>query len=162
MYRWLVLIHVISVFGFLMAHGISVGVAFTLRRERKLERIQALMNLSSSSLGFLHGSIAILFLTGIVIGFVGHWWSWGWIWLSLGLLIAIYTYMGIAASGYYSQVRKAIGLAYMQGFKPHPAGEPACPEEINALLNRSRPIWLALVGFGSLAIIAWLMMSKPF
>jgi uncharacterized membrane protein len=43
-----------------------------------------------------------------------------------------------------------------------PAGEPACPEEINALLSRSRPIWLALVGFGSLAIIAWLMMTKPF
>lgn len=162
MYRWLVFLHLMSVFGFLIAHGVSVGVAFALRQERKLERIQALLNLSSSSLGVLHGSIAILFLTGIVGGFVGRWWSRGWIWLSLGLLIAVYIYMGIAASNYYGQVRKAAGLAYMQGFKQRPPVEPACAEEINALLSRSRPIWLALVGFSSLAIIAWLMMAKPF
>jgi hypothetical protein len=153
---------VLGVFGFLMAHGISVGVAFTLRRERELERIRALLNLSSSSLGVLHGSIAVLFITGIVSGFIGHWWSRGWIWLSLALLIGIYIYMGFAASGYYSEVRRAAGLAYMEGFKPHPAGDPACPEEISALLSRSRPIWLALVGFGSQAMIARLMMSKPF
>ena len=73
MYRWLVLLHVLGVFGFLMAHGISVSVAFTLRRERKFENIQALLNLSNSSLGVLHGSLAVLFLTGIVIGFIGHW-----------------------------------------------------------------------------------------
>lgn len=126
----LVLLHVLGVFGFLMAHGISVGVAFALRKEREPERIQALLNLSSSTLGALHGSIAMLFLTGVVLGFLGHWWRQGWIWLSLGLLVAIYIYMGIAASGYYGQVRKAVGLAYMQGFKPHPAGEPARPEEI--------------------------------
>jgi len=162
MYRWLVFLHVLSVFGFLMAHGISVGVAFNLRRERELARIQALLNLSSRSLAALHGSITILFITGIVIGSIGHWWSQGWIWLSLGLLIAIFTYMGIAASGYYSQVRKAVGLPHMKGFKQRLPTEPACADEINALLNHLRPIWLALLGFGSLAIIAWLMMSKPF
>ena len=162
MYRWLVLLHVSGVFGFLMAHGISVSVAFSLRRERKLENLQALLNLSSSSLGVLHGSIAVLFLTGIVSGFIGHWWSMGWIWLSLGLLIAIYVYMGIAASGYYGQVRKAVGLMYMEGFKPQPQLEPARAEEINALLNRSQPVSLAVIGLGSLAIIAWLMMFKPF
>lgn len=162
LYRWLILLHVLSVFGFLMAHGISVGVAFTLRKEREVARIQALLNLSGNSLGALHGSIALLFLTGIVIGFAGHWWNRGWIWLSLGLLIALYTYMGIAAAGYYREVRKAVGLPYMEKFKVQPAIQPARPEEINALLNRSQPIWLALVGFGGLAILAWLMMSKPF
>ncbi|MCB8983532.1 MAG: hypothetical protein H6659_06895 [Ardenticatenaceae bacterium] len=162
MYRLLVLLHVLSVFAFLMAHGISDGVAFALRRERELSRIQALLNLSGSSLGVLHGSITLLFLTGIVTGFIGDWWNRGWIWLSIGLLVAMYAYMGIAASGYYRQVRKAAGLAYMQGFKPHPASQPACPDDLDALLNHTRPIWSALVGFASLAIIAWLMMSKPF
>lgn len=142
MYPWLVLLHMLVVFGFLMAHGIAVSVAFNLRRERELDRIQALLNLSSSTLGVLHGSIAILFLTGIIAGFLGHWWDRGWIWLSLGLLIAMYVYMGIAASGYFSQVRKAVGLAYMQGSKPHPAGEPASPEEINTCwVNSVRSGW---------------------
>ena len=162
MYLWLVLLHVLGVFGFLMAHGISVSVAFTLRGERKLERIRALLDLSSSTLGMLHGSIMILFLTGIIVGFMGRWWGRGWIWLSLGLLIAIYVYMGIAASGFYGQVRKAAGLAYMQRFKPQPAVEPASVEELDTLLNQSRPVLLAVVGFGGLAVIAWLMMFKPF
>jgi hypothetical protein len=129
-----------------MAHGISVSVAFKLRGERNPERIRALLDLSGSTLGVLHGSIGVLFLTGIIVGFMGRWWGRGWIWLALGLLIAIYVYMGIAGSGYYSQVRKAAGLEYMEGFKPHPSGEPASSEEIGALLNRSRPIQLAVTG----------------
>jgi hypothetical protein len=70
--------------------------------------------------------------------------------------------MGIAASGFYSQVRKAVGLAYMRGFKPQPPGEVASIEEIDALLKRSRPVSLAVIGLVGLAIIAWLMMFKPF
>jgi len=162
MYQWLILLHVLSVFGFLMAHGISVGVAFALRRERNLEHIRALLNLSSSALGVLHGSIMILFLSGIAGGFIGQWWGRGWIWVSLGLLLAMYIYMGVAASGYYSRVRKAVGLNYMEGYKPKPAVLPAGNGEIDTLLRQSRPITLALAGFGSLALIAWLMMFKPF
>ena len=162
MYSWLVFLHVLGVFGFLMAHGISASVAFKLRNERNAERIRALLDLSSSSLGILHGSIGVLLLTGVIVGFLGRWWGRGWIWLALGLLIAIYIYMGIAGSGYYSQVRKAAGLEYMEGFKPRPPAEPATSEEIEALLNRSRPVQLAVIGFGSLAVIAWLMMFKPF
>ena len=130
MYRWLVVLHVLSVFGFLTALGISVGVAFILRQERKLETIQALLNFSSSSIGGLHGSIMILLLMGVANGFIGDWWGRGWIWLSLGLLIAIYIYMGTQAAGYYSEVRKAVGLAYMQGFKQQPPLEPVPAEEI--------------------------------
>ena len=161
MYGWLILWHVLSVFGFLMAHGISVGVAFALRRERKLGTIQALLNLSGSSIGVLHGSILILLITGIVDGFIGGWWGRGWIWLSLGLLIVIYIYMGTTAAGYYREVRRAVGLAYMQGFKPQPPLEPAPSDEINALLSQSQPVKLAVIGLGCLAIIAWLMIAKP-
>lgn len=162
MYQWLILLHVLSVFGFLMAHGISVGVAFALRRERNLERIRALLNLSSSALGALHGSIMILFLSGIAGGFIGQWWGRGWIWVSLGLLLAMYIYMGVAAAGYYSRVRKSVGLNYMEGYKQKPAVLPAGDGEIDTLLRQSRPISLAVAGFGSLALLAWLMVFKPF
>ena len=162
MYTWLVFLHVLGVFGFLMAHGISASVAFKLRHERNPERMRALLDLSSSSLGILHGSIGVLLLTGVIVGFLGRWWGRGWIWLSMGLLIAVYVYMGIARSDYYSQVRKAAGLGYMEGFKLRPPAEPANSAEIEALLNHSRPVQLAVIGFGSLAVIAWLMMFKPF
>jgi len=70
--------------------------------------------------------------------------------------------MGVVAAGYYREVRKAVGLPYMANFKQQPAVPAAPPAEIDALLNRSQPIWLALVGFGGLALLAWLMMVKPF
>ena len=111
MYSWLVFLHILGVFGFLMAHGVSASVAITLRRERNPERIRSLLDLSSSSIGILHSSIFLLLLTGIINGFIGQWWGRGWIWVSLGLLIAVYVYMGIAASSFYGRVRKATGLA---------------------------------------------------
>ena len=162
MYLWLVFLHVLSLFGFLMAHGVSVSVAFTLRHERNPHRIQTLLNLSGSAIGILNLSILLLMATGIAAGFMGHWWGRAWIWLSLGLLLAISIYMAITASGYYGQVRKAVGLAYRQGSKENKPTEPASPEEINALLNQSQPLVLAVIGFGGLAVISWLMMFKPF
>ena len=162
LYPWLNYLHILGVFSFLMAHGVSAGVAFALRRERNPERIRSLLDLSSSSIGILHSSIFLLLLTGIINGFIGQWWGRGWIWLSLAILIAIYVYMGLAASGFYSQVRKATGLAYMEGFKQHLPAEPASQQEIDALLKSPRPIQLAATGLGGLAIIAWLMIFKPF
>ena len=122
MYPWLVFLHVIALFGFIMSHGVSVSVAFALRKERNPDRIQTLLNLSGGSIGILNGSILIILLTGIVSGFIGQWWGRGWIWLSLGLLLATSIYMAFVGSGYYGQVRKAIGLAYMENFKGAPAG----------------------------------------
>ena len=160
MYPWLVFLHVLGVFGFLMAHGVSISVAFALRSERNPDHIRTLLNLSSSSLGILQGSILILLLTGIVIGFIGHWWQSGWIWLALGLLIATFAYMYFAGTVYYSQVRKLIGLPRMDDNGQET--DPANRVEINTLLGQARPVWLAAIGFGSLAVIAGLMMFKPF
>ena len=162
MYPWLVFLHVIALFGFMMSHGVSVSVAFALRKERNPDRIQTLLNLSGGSIGILNGSILIILLTGIVSGFIGQWWGRGWIWLSLGLLLATSIYMAFVGSGYYGQVRKAIGLAYMENFKGRPPVERASAEELDKLLNQSHPVILAVIGFGSLAVITWLMKFKPF
>ncbi|TLN05669.1 hypothetical protein FDZ74_13420, partial [bacterium] len=113
MNSWLVFLHVLAVFGFLMAHGVSVAVALTLRKERRVERIRALLALSGGAVGILDASILILLLTGVVNGFIGHWWGRLWIWLSLGLLIFISVYMSTSATNFYHQVRKAVGEPYM-------------------------------------------------
>ena len=47
-------------------------------------------------------------------------------------------------------------------FKPQPAGPVAGPEELEALLNSGRPMLVAAIGIGGLAILLWLMMFKPF
>jgi len=110
----------------------------------------------------MYASLGLLLLTGIIAAFMGNWWGRGWIWLSLGLLVAIMVAMTALGSRYYTQVRKAVGVEYMEGMKMQPPLDPASPEVIDALLARGRPMLIAVIGFGGIAVIAWLMMFKPF
>ncbi len=161
-YAWLNFLHVLGVFGFLMAHGISAGVAFALRRERDLERVRALLTLSGGSYGVMYLSLLVLLVTGIVTGFLGRWWGQAWIWVALGLLIAIIVAMFVLGSRTYGAARKAAGLPYYEGGKTNPPLETASAEEMDAILNAGQPVLLTVIGAGGLAIIAWLMMFKPF
>ena len=38
MYQWLVFAHILSIFGFLLAHGPTIAVALALSRQREVER----------------------------------------------------------------------------------------------------------------------------
>jgi hypothetical protein len=48
LYQWIVYVHILAVFAFLLAHGTATAITFKLRRERKIERIRALLDLSRS------------------------------------------------------------------------------------------------------------------
>lgn len=162
MYQWLVFLHILGIFGLLLAHGASVSVSFALRRERRLERVRALLELSSNSYGVMYLSLLVLLISGIVAGVMGNWWGRGWIWISLVLLIGITAAMGALGSRVYGGTRKAIGLPYFENWKIHPPIEPASAEAIDALLAKGNPVLLTIIGLGGLAVIAWLMMFKPF
>ena len=162
MYPWLVWLHVIGGFGFILAHGASAAVAYRLRKERDLERVRALLDLSSSTVAVLYASLLVMLIAGIVAGFLAKWWGMGWIWVSLVLTLAIIVWMYLTVSRSYGNLRKAVGLPYMAGGRPQPAVEPASAEEINAMLERGQPALQTVVGFGGLVIILWLMMFKPF
>lgn len=163
MYRWIVFLHIAGIFGFLLSHGSSAGVAFALRHERKPERLRALLQLSGSALPVFYASLLVLIAAGILSAFLGHWWRQGWIWASIVLLIAMVAGMWSIGSQHYHRVRKAVGMGYMQGMKFHPhEAEQASPEELEVLLARGRPMLLAAIGYGGALIIAGLMWFKPF
>ena len=48
LYRLVVLLHVIFVFGYLLAHRVSAAVAFALKKERDIRRVRALLDLSAA------------------------------------------------------------------------------------------------------------------
>jgi uncharacterized membrane protein len=155
MYSWVVFLHVAGVFGFLLAHGASVAAMFKLRTERKRERIRTLIELSATSMTAFYASIVVLLGAGIVAGFIGNWWRMLWIWISLGLFLVIAGSMYPLASGYFRRIRIAV--------ETRPSGAPmASAEEIDELLGSSRPLLVALVGFGGILVILWLMILKPF
>lgn len=162
MYQILVFLHVLGVLGFMMAHGASASMAFRVRRESNVERIKALLDVSGTAAIVMWLSLLLLIVAGIVLGFMGRWWSRGWIWTSMGLLLAMGIIMGIYTGRHYHGLRKLVGLPYMEGSKERPAEEPASHEEILALISDSKPMVLAITGFGGIGVILWLMMFKPF
>lgn len=164
MYRWIIYLHIFAAIFFFYSHGASGLVSLRLRTERDPIRIRNMMETYANNLGFglLYVSLLVLLVTGIAAGFIARWWHMAWIWLSLGLLIVITVAMYVIGTSYYSKVRKAIGMEYMEGGKVQPPQPPASPELLEALLSRSPALHLLLIGFGGLAVILWLMMFKPF
>ena len=162
MYNWLVFLHVLAALTFFLAHGASASMAFRLKKERELARIQAMLDLSGTSFAVFGISLLALLIAGIVAGFVGHWWKFGWIWVSLGLFLAVAIWMGIYGRRLYQPLRKAAGMPYMEGNKEMPAVEPASEAEIATLLDGTKPALLAGVSYGLIAATVWLMIFKPF
>jgi hypothetical protein len=154
-YRWWLFLHLAGIFLFLTAHGVSVGVAFRLRKERDPRRVLALRELSASSVNGMYVGIALLLLAGVVMGFMGDWWDMGWIWVSLGILVATIVVMAILATPYYKRVA-FVGKALSEG------STAVGQAEFAALLSSSRPLVVAAIGFGALLAILYLMLFKPF
>jgi plastocyanin len=153
-YRWWVFLHIAGVFGFLVAHGASVTVAFKLRGERDPRRIVGLLELSASSVRALYASLGVLLLGGIVAGFAGHWWGYAWIWASIGILLLVMVAMWTMASPYYRRV--GVVARAMAG-----GSEAVTHEQLDGILRSRRPWSIAWIGFGGLLAILYLMLFKP-
>jgi hypothetical protein len=163
MYRWIIFLHVLSAFAFFLAHGATAAAMFKVRGERDPARISALLDLSPAVGGAMALTLLFILVTGILAGFMGGWWSRGWIWAALVLLVAITFVMTFAGRFYFNRVRHAIGQATDDDQKKKIAPPPALPpDELAAVINSGRPMLLAIVGLGGLAVITWLMMFKPF
>jgi Predicted integral membrane protein (DUF2269) len=160
LYPWVVLVHVIAAFLFILAHGASAIVSFRLRAERDPTRILALLDLSASTIGPMYGTLGLLLLAGIAAGIMGNWFSKGWIWLALGIFVAITVLMYVVATTYYVGVRRALGQ--VRAGSKEPAPQPLPTEQLLALLDSRRPEAIAAIGVVGLVVILWLMEFKPF
>lgn len=159
LYQWMVFLHIAGVFAFLVAHGVSVGVAFRVRRERDPRRIMALLDLSSWSVSLMYLGLVLLLGGGVTAGFSpgipGSWWGDGWIWVSLGTLLLVMIAMYAVAATYYRRLRLIVG-AMADG------SQAVGDERLADLLEGPRPWVLAVIGFGGVLFILYLMLFKPF
>jgi len=154
-YQYWVFLHVAGVLGFVMAHGVSVAVAFRIRKERDPTRMLSLLQLSTSSVTWLYISILVLIGAGVVAGFIGDWWSQGWIWTALIAFVLTMVAMYILASTYYKRLR-TIAEAMAGG------SQAVSEERLAEVVSGPRAWVIAVVGFGSLVFILYLMLFKPF
>jgi hypothetical protein len=160
--RWLVFIHVLSAITFFLAHGASAAMVFKVRSETDLARLRAMLDLSISTFKLYALSFLIMGLTGLTMPFLIHIWSKVWIWLSIILILFVAVWMGLVNEKQIKQLRRLVGLPYMQGNREYPAESPASPQEVSALLKKINPYQWALVGYGVPVLVLWLMIFKPF
>src|SRR5262245_39179032 len=145
LYQWIVYVHILAVFAFLLAHGTATAITFKLRGERQIERIRALLDLSQStrSLGSL--SLLVLLLAGILLGFMGNWWGRGWIWTALILLELMSVAMGVLASRPLARARQLVAAS----------SAAKVDQQLSTLLAAPNPMVLSVIGGVGLAIILW-------
>ena len=159
LYQWLRYVHIAGALLFVMGHGASVSVAFKVRSERDPARILALLQLSTWSLWMFYLGVLFLLGAGIWAGFTpgvdGSWWEQGWIWVALGTFVLTMFVMYGVASNYYRRLR-TITEAMANG------SEAVSQDRLAEVLSGPRAWILAIVGFGSLLFILYLMLFKPF
>src|SRR5262245_62140312 len=145
-----------------MGHGASMWASFRIREERDPERIKALLDLSSVSLGVVYGGLLLLLIAGIWAGWAGNFFGQLWVWVAVVVLTVINVLMYALASSYYAKVREAVGVRSMRTKKDAPDPTPVSADELAALLDTRRPDVIGLVGVVGLLILLWLMFFKPF
>lgn len=162
LYPWVVLTHVLAAFGFAVSHGVSAFAAFAIRRERDPDRLRALLDLSGGSLIWLYVTLLVVVIAGIVAALMHGWFGNLWPWVAIVVLVVVIGAMFGLATRYYATVRQAIGMPSSADKKGEPPAAPLPPDELARLLETRRPEAIALVGFGGLALLIWLMELKPF
>lgn len=165
LYPWIVFVHAAGILLFFIAHGVSMSVAFRLKRERDPARVRMLLDLSSLSLG-VAPSIAFIvgLIAGIAAGIMGGWFGQAWIWVSLVLLVLISGAMTPMVASRLNAIRAAAGTRAMNPFSRKPPAPPPDPDprELERLLAAWNPAPSAIMGFGGFLTILWLMFFKPF
>ena len=161
-HTWIVFIHVVGVFVFLLGHGISAGVMWRLRSERDAVAIRTLLDFSRRSMAFMGIGFLIWFIGGILAGFSGNYWTTGRLWIWASLVIALITIIAMTPLGrvYLNRVREAVGIDHKTGaIDTTFAADPA---RIEAAIASGRPAAVALLGIGTVVVLSYLMYFKPF
>ena len=159
---WIIFLHVAGSFAFVAGHGVSMFVAFRLRKERDRSRIAGLLDLSAGSLILAGVGLLVLLASGIVAGIVLGSFGRLWIWVSLILLIVIALAMTPLGITYYSRIRAGIGQRTRGMKEADPDPVPVSDAELATLLDSRRPETLLLLGGGGFLVVLWLMMFRPF
>jgi hypothetical protein len=158
----IVFVHIVGVFIFLLAHGVSAGVLLRLRGERDLTAVRTLLDLSRRSWSAMALGLLLWFFGGILAGFSGNYWTTGryWIWASLVVAIATVLLMTPLGAFYLNRVREAAGVDVKTG--SFSAAETIDQAALEAAISSGRPVLVATLGLGAIVVLAWLMILKPF
>ena len=146
-YLWLKFFHIAGLGVFLLGHGVSAGSSLMLRRASTDAVRAALLRASIQSGVVFYPALLVILVTGVWMGFEGHWWRSGWIWAGIVTLVAVTVIMGALSVPYHTA---------------RDAAKATPPADLEPALKRARPIELGVVGAIGLLVLFFLMVFKPF
>jgi hypothetical protein len=158
MYVWVVYLHILVIFIFLIQHAAEIWVSFKLREQIEPEGIFAIYAfMPNNNVRTLRITYSLISITGITAGFITPWWRQGWMWTAIGVMIVIWVVMKRVSSIYLY----AVDAIAEQALKNRDDAS-AIDKFRSELKARREPEILSVTsGIGGL-IILWLMMFKPF
>jgi hypothetical protein len=161
-YPWIVLLHVVGAFIFVLSHGASVWVVNAIARERDPRRIGALADLSSFSLSGAYVGMLLLLIGGIWAGIAVNHFARLWIWVAIVVFFAVAIAMYAVATPFFKRLRIALGQRVMGTPKDAPEPVAAPDADILAIAASAPTMALNAAGGVGLLVILWLMVVKPF
>ena len=157
MYHWLLFLHVATVLGFMLAHGVQVTVMLKQRSEADPDRNLALFEILPDVLLLRILGVSVVATGFLLVAALSLWGRW-WVWLSLVLLALIWLAMYRFGGAYYTLLEEAAARAVEARGTPLEA-------DAAAAFARARRAWhpaaLAVTGLGGITVILWLMVFKP-
>ena len=155
--------HFLGVFMFLLAHGASMTMAFRLQKETDRARIGALLDLSASSYKGLYIAFVVLLGSAVALAVIASFWQALWFWVALVAFFVMAGVMTPLATVRLGRLRIGLGLNLPPPAKPRPGMKTELSDaEIREIIDSINPWLLTVVGFGGIAVLAFLMMFKPF
>lgn len=158
----IVLVHIVGVALFVVAHSVSAVVVLRLRSERDPQSLRSMLDLSRRSLNVAGIGFLLWFLAGVLAGFSGNWWTTGrlWIWASLVVAIVLTGLMTPMGRVYLNRVRTAVGVDPKTG--KHDPTVQVDGAAVQTAIASGQPALLAGLGIVGLLVLFWLMLAKPF
>jgi uncharacterized membrane protein len=155
MYRYWVVLHILGVASFLLAHGVSMFALYRLRTlDLDRDRIVDTITFSGATAKPMYVSLLVLLVAGFAAGYLGKWLDDWWIWISVVVLVLTTVLMTLVAKPYFKRISAACAI--------RPSGVPrTSDEELGELVRSSKAHVITAIGVGGLAIIIWLMVTKP-
>ena len=108
MYQWLVFAHLLGLVIFALCHGVSVFVAFRVRRIDDPAVAAGYLEMSQSANRAMYLGLLLLAVGGVGAASVQNLWGKTWVWSSVAVLIAVIALMYVVGASYYYGLRDAL------------------------------------------------------
>ena len=159
MYNWLVFLHVLFAFLFMLAHGVHAAAMLKFRGEPDPERSLTFFNIVPQ-LTLIRVLMFAMGIFGLAAAFITPWWKQGWPWASLVIFFIISWIMYQYGSRYYILIEGAAN--HLIEAKKTDTNLPAAQKGYDDARNAPHAMIVSIVGIVGLAVILWLMRFKPF